>query len=153
MSRAARQTAPTHHCQRDLAGVGSAIALAVLALSCAGTTSTPDAAGFFSVRQAERGRASYIRACRECHSLSDFRGADFEWKWRRRTAWDFYTHVATTMPENRPGALAPDVYADIVAYVLSLNDYQAGGTDLPAAREALAEIQLGADAARTRTKE
>ena len=99
--------------------------------------------GLFSATQAERGRQSYGESCSECHSLSDFRGTDFEWNWRRRTAWDFYQEVAASMPEDKPGKLSPGTYTDIVAYVLSLNRYQIGSKDLAATEEAMAAIPLG----------
>jgi hypothetical protein len=106
--------------------------------------------GWFSPAQAERGRTSFESACGECHAPSELVGAEFEWRWRRQTAWHLYREIETTMPENRPGALAPQVYADIVAYVLDLNDYQAGSDELAPTREALEAIPLGAGAAKTR---
>ena len=109
-------------------------------------------AGFFSAAQADRGRARYGESCRECHSLSEFRGSDFEWKWRRQTAWDLYRDVAETMPEDKPGKLSPGTYADIVAYMLSLNGYQIGGEDLFATKEAMAAIPLGAGVQKTKPK-
>ncbi len=142
------------------AGKPAAIALALTAC----TTTSPRAGpgsqapeeavpGFFSASQADRGRERYGESCSECHTLSDFRGTDFEWKWRRRTAWDFYQEVAESMPEDKPGKLSSGTYADIVAYVLSLNRYEIGSEDLDATEEAMAAIPLGADARKTRPKE
>ncbi|HVS15119.1 MAG TPA: cytochrome c [Thermoanaerobaculia bacterium] len=112
-----------------------------------------DGIGFFSNAQAERGQARYAEACKECHPTSQFRGPDFEWRWRRQTAWELFDEIVRSMPENGPGTLPPETYADIVAYLLSLNDYPAGGPDLAPAREALAEIPLGAGVAKTRSPE
>ena len=106
--------------------------------------------GFFSAAQVERGRASYAEACSECHTLSEFRGSDFEWTWRRQTAWQLYSQVAETMPEDKPGQLPEVTYVDIVAYLLSLNGYQIGGSELSPEREQLEAISLGAGAAKER---
>jgi mono/diheme cytochrome c family protein len=111
------------------------------------------APGFYSSAQADRGRARYAEACQSCHPASQFRGADFEWRWRRQTAWELFDDISRRMPEDRPGALPADTYADIVAYLLSLNDYPAGDAELAPTREALAAIPLGAGADKTRPQE
>ncbi|HVS62031.1 MAG TPA: cytochrome c [Thermoanaerobaculia bacterium] len=110
---------------------------------------SPAPPGFFSAAQAERGGASYQELCSECHARSEFRGPDFEWRWRRQTAWELFREISTTMPEDRPGSLSDEVYAAIVAYLLSLNDYEGGGVELQPTREALSSIALGAGAAKT----
>lgn len=108
------------------------------------------APGFFSAEQAGRGRASYRQWCDECHASSEFRGDEFEWKWRRQTAWDLYREISSNMPESQPGSLPEETYTDIVAYLLSLNEYQVGGQDLLGIREELAEIPLGAGVEKVR---
>lgn len=109
--------------------------------------------GFYSAQQSDRGRQSYDEVCRECHFLSDFRGRDFEWKWRRQTVWNLYREVSETMPEDKPGELLPATVVDIIAYILSLNDYQVGSADLSTSRAELEEIALGAGVPKTRMKE
>lgn len=109
----------------------------------------PPAPGFFSASQVARGKDSYADVCSECHALSEFRGTDFEWTWRRQTAWALYEEVAENMPEDKPGTLAPGTYADIVAYVLSLNGYQMGSRELEPTEVALASIPLGAGVSKT----
>ncbi len=106
--------------------------------------------GFFSLAQADRGRTSYLVACASCHKTSEFRGPDFEWAWRRQTAWNLFTQVSSNMPEDKPGQLPAQVYADIVAYLLALNDYQVGSQDLEPTQDALAAIRLGAGAEKTK---
>jgi polar amino acid transport system substrate-binding protein len=42
--------------------------------------------------------------------------------------------MSTTMPEDNPGSLKPQQYADVVAYFLELNGYPEGKAELdPAA--------------------
>lgn len=109
------------------------------------------AAGFFSPEQAGRGREAFVEICSECHSTSDFRGTDFEWKWRRQTAWNLFREMRRTMPEDFPGALPGQTYADLIAYILQLNDYPSGDTELPASEEALDAIPLGPGVDKTRS--
>ena len=154
MDRGARRT-------RGLPELG----LALLLTSCASSSLPPSSSpipdseapagipGFFSAEQAERGRESYRQACSECHTVSEFRGSDFEWTWRRRTAWSLYTEVSSNMPEDQPGELSTETYTDIVAYLLSLNDYQIGSSELRPSEEVLAAIPLGAGARKTKSKE
>ena len=85
--------------------------------------------------------------------MSEFRGDDFEWTWRRQTAWQLYKSISSTMPESDPGGLEREVYADIVAYLLSVNEYQAGSDELEPTEEALAAIPLGAGVDKTRSGE
>ena len=110
----------------------------------------PATGGFYSTEQADRGRRAYRRACRECHSLSDFRGADFEWQWRSKTVWDFYRNVAFTMPEDNPGSLPDQTYADVIAYILQLNEYSSGGVELLPREGAMDTIPLGPGVEKTR---
>ena len=136
----------------------AAIALSLTACTSALPRAAPDspppdaAPGFFSAAQVNRGRARYGESCSECHSLSEFRGSDFDWKWRRQTAWDLYQDVAETMPEDKPGKLSPGTYVDIVAYMLSLNGYQIGSEDLPATEEAMSAIALGTGVRKTKSE-
>ena len=141
------------------------LALAVSLSACASFSLSPspsptadseapdDIPGFFSAEQAERGRESYRQACSECHTVSEFRGTEFEWTWRRRTAWSLYREVSSNMPEDQPGELSTETYTDIVAYLLSLNDYQIGSAELRPTKEVLAAIPLGAGARKTKSKE
>ncbi len=109
--------------------------------------------GYFSSEQAERGRQSYESACGECHSLTEFKGEDFEWRWRRQTAWDLFEVITDTMPEDRPGKLPGNEYVDIVAYFLQLNEYASGSRELTPDEGALSAVALGAGAAKSPSSE
>ena len=52
------------------------------------------------------------------------------------------------MPKNKPGSLAREAVADITAYILSMNQYPAGSTDLTGDTQALRGIRI--DAAKPR---
>ena len=107
----------------------------------------PSALGFYSLEQAARGRRKFRQVCSECHFVSEFRGPDFESEWRRRTAWDLFRQVVRTMPEDNPGGLTQQTYADVIAYILQLNAYASGDAELVPSQDAMDAIPLGPGAA------
>jgi hypothetical protein len=46
------------------------------------------------------------------------------------------------MPKNEPGSLQPNEYADLVAYLLRMNDMPGGSEELPADSVALKKIRI-----------
>lgn len=101
-------------------------------------TSTVDSeAGFFSVAQVERGRDLFASICSDCHYASEVSDRTFRFSWRRRTVGDLFELVSETMPDDDPGALEAGQYADVVAYILSLNGFEPGGEEMPADAAAL----------------
>ena len=86
--------------------------------------------GIYTEDQAERGRAVFRSVCSECHYSSEFRGAQFQFEWRRRTVWNFYREISRTMPEDAPGSLDPQQYVDIISYVLRSNGFEPGDAEL-----------------------
>lgn len=118
--------------------------LATSARDAATSSTSVDAGagGAYSASQAERGRTTFRAICAECHYSSEFRGSRFQFSWGRRSAADFYDEVSGTMPEDAPGSLDPQVYLDVVAYVLELNGFPAGDADLPLDEAVLAALPM-----------
>lgn len=93
----------------------------------------------FTAEQANRGKAAYDANCVSCHGPDlisanygpPLAGAYFDGKWVGKTAGALYTHVHDRMPPSRPGELGDETYADLVAYILSVNGLAAGDTELP----------------------
>ncbi len=141
----------------------AAAALAVL-LGCAtsveggGPTPTtvaqePSALGLYSLEQAARGRRRFRQVCSECHFVSEFRGPDFESEWQRQTVWDLFRQVVRTMPEDDPGSLTQQTYADVMAYILQLNAYASGDAELVPSQDAMGAIPLGPGTAKQKSRE
>jgi mono/diheme cytochrome c family protein len=94
--------------------------------------------GVFTAEQAARGQSSYPKACGSCHGTGlegdgfapPLIGESFTDRWQAGSVGDFLLIVKTTMPQDRPGSLSADAYADIVAYVLKMNNYPAGPNEL-----------------------
>jgi len=131
-----------------LAGCASSSAGAPMA--AAGPTAAPDAAAapdassgsFYTSRQASRGDGLFRDNCVSCHSSSEFAGASFQRRWRNRAVGDIYEFVLYSMPDDNPGGLPEQTYADIVAYMLSMNDFPAGDAELPTSMDALMEMKM-----------
>ncbi len=95
----------------------------------------------YTTAQAQRGQRVFSQVCASCHSRGEFQGRMFEMTWMSRPVSDFFEHISTSMPQDRPGALRPEEYAAVVAYVLQLNGRPAGEQELPLDAAALVEIR------------
>lgn len=99
--------------------------------------------GVYTTAQARRGDAAYTDICLACHSRTRFRGEDFAAKWAGKPLATLYKAVKS-MPLGEPNSLDPQDYADVVAYLLSVNAYPAGQQELAPTDEAVATIFLDA---------
>lgn len=106
---------------------------------------TPASQGVYTKVQARRGADVFEGVCLDCHTLSRFRGENFTVKWGDKLLGVLYKAVKT-MPQGEPDSLDPQDYADLVAYLLSVNAYPDGQRELAPAAEAMAAIFLDAKA-------
>ena len=94
--------------------------------------------GVYTAAQAERGSSTFKESCTACHEKERFTGDEFLKVWADKPLQEVFHHMSTTMPEDNPGTLKPQQYADVVAYFLSLNGYPTGKAELePAAIKAI----------------
>jgi mono/diheme cytochrome c family protein len=100
------------------------------------------ASGVYTDEQATRGRDTYQMQCKSCHTPASHTGPTFASWWDRKPLSDLYQFVTTRMPKNEPGSLQPDEYADLIAYLLKLNDLPSGSEPLPADSVALKKIRI-----------
>jgi len=98
--------------------------------------------GVYTAEQAARGESTFGSLCTGCHTLADFSTPAFAKKWNGLPLADFFALISETMPEDFPGSLKPDEYAQVTAYVLRVNRMPAGQSALPADREALKQIRF-----------
>ena len=96
--------------------------------------------GVYSDEQAARGEATFQQNCAACHTPSEFRGDAFVSRWA--TLGSLFELVSTTMPQDFPGGLSAEQYADVLAAFLRANEFPAGAEDLPADAEALGAIRI-----------
>jgi mono/diheme cytochrome c family protein len=105
----------------------------------------------FSAEQATRGEERYQKECGECHGKDlrggliggpPLRGVSFEQKFADGApASGLYSFMSTAMPPNSPGRFSPDAYADMMAYILKQNGFQAGAP-LPSDLDALDALTM-----------
>lgn len=92
----------------------------------------------YTAEQADRGEAAYTAECSGCHGTTlggggeapGLLGAGF----RNRLIPDgdaaaLYAVIATTMPQQAPGTLSPETYADITAFLMERHQIAPGASE------------------------
>jgi mono/diheme cytochrome c family protein len=107
--------------------------------------------GVYTKEQALRGQDTYQQSCTQCHGSAldggeapPLAGDEFLRKWYGKTAGDLFDKITKTMPDDDPGNLSGPEYADLVAYILSMNSFPAGQKELDSEAAALQEIRIEA---------
>jgi mono/diheme cytochrome c family protein len=131
-----------------------AIAAAVLmAVACAQEATRSVWDGVFTQEQADRGRPLYNQHCASCHADTlmggemspPLVGGEFLSNWNGLTLGDLFERIRTTMPQNKAGKLSREVNSDITAYILSVNKFPAGKTELAHSAEFLKDIRIDSE--------
>jgi len=105
------------------------------------TTATSGTATFTEA-QADRGRDTFRGMCTECHYSSEFSDSQFKFKWSRRSAGNLFALIQNEMPETAPGSLTPEESVEIVSYILRMNGFDAGASELAPDRAVLDGVSL-----------
>jgi quinoprotein glucose dehydrogenase len=108
--------------------------------------------GVYTEEQAKRGAIAYVERCARCHgadlssgdAVPPLAGPEFLSTWNTLTVGDLFDRIRTSMPADKPGSLTRQQDSDIVAYVLSVNKFPAGNTELATQTELLKQIQFDA---------
>lgn len=108
--------------------------------------------GVYTSEQAKRGQELYVQHCATCHGETlegvemapALAGGDFLDKWAGQTLGDLFERIRVTMPRDKPGKLSRDINADITAYMLNVNAFPAGQTELPRDTPSLKQIRIDA---------
>ena len=106
--------------------------------------------GVFTSAQASRGKSALSQnGCNGCHGpeLAGDRGPSLKGD-RFITAWEngsvnkLFTKIRDTMPPLNAEQVSPATKADIIAYLLEVNGFPAGTSELPAEPAALDSVQI-----------
>jgi|SRR5665213_2823755 len=108
--------------------------------------------GIYTTAQAERGKAVFAMNCAACHgdkleggtSGPELSGPSFIGGYSSGNALALFTKISQDMPSSAPGTLMPEQYADVLAFVLSVNKYPAGMTELPKDGAGLKDVKMAA---------
>lgn len=106
--------------------------------------------GAYTEEQAERGGEIFVELCETCHG-SDLMGVEgappligdyFLTSWDDLPVWDLFERTRISMPQDSPGSLTRQQYADVLAFLLFKSDFPPGKTELPSQAEPLKLIQF-----------
>ena len=120
------------------------------AVQAQGTSPTPQSVwdGVYTLAQAKRG-ALKSGLCTSCHgdsfaggSAPELAGEAFLSRWEGRTVADLFDLIRLTMPDDDPGALPREQYADLIAYILAVNKFPEGRTEIGTAIDPLKTIRI-----------
>jgi mono/diheme cytochrome c family protein len=98
--------------------------------------------GVYTAAQAARGKQTFNEKCSGCHEPSRFSGDSFLESWNNKTMKDIWDVASGTMPEDNPGSLKQQEYADILSYFLTLNEYPTGDAELQPGAAPMAAIKI-----------
>lgn len=107
--------------------------------------------GVYTQQQADRGAPKYKEHCALCHGENlegdeedpPLAGALFLTNWDGLPLGDLFVRIRRDMPLNwKVGKLNPDVCADILAYMLSVNGFPNGNAELAHSPEVLNQIRF-----------
>ena len=122
-------------------GLGACVLL-VFAISVAAQGQKSVKAGVYSAAQAERGQLIFKSKCASCHAPNYFTDNNFYTNFANKPLWELFDVISDSMPEDDPGSLKKEQYADVIAYLLQLNKFPAGDADLPIDKDALSAILM-----------
>jgi hypothetical protein len=134
-----------------LAWFVAATGMLVIELQLAARAQEPPSVwnGVFTVEQAERGRAAYMKSCSRCHGedLAGRRdyplsGERFIDHWEAHTVDHLFRLIRDSMPPDAVNAVDPRDKRDIVAYLLQQNGFPAGSTELSLDDDVLATFEI-----------
>jgi mono/diheme cytochrome c family protein len=107
----------------------------------------------YTAEQAKRGEALYANNCASCHgsalgggeSAPPLTGGEFFANWNGLTLGDLFDRIRVSMPADRPGKLSREQNADVLAFMLSVNQFPSGKTELEHQSEVLKQIRFEAE--------
>ena len=133
----------------------TAAALVILLVLATGLVAQQDETrsvwdGVFNAEQAKRGEAPYRKECGTCHGdmmtggemAPPLAGGAFLANWNGLTLGDLLERIRKTMPSQAPGKLSRQMYTDILAHILNVNEFPAGEKELPTGTEFLRRIRI-----------
>jgi hypothetical protein len=104
--------------------------------------------GVYTLAQAKRG-ALKSGLCTSCHgdgfvggSAPELTGAAFLSRWEGRSVADLFDLIRLTMPDDDPGSLPREQYVDLIAYILAVNKFPEGRTEIGTAIDPLKTIRI-----------
>ena len=108
--------------------------------------------GLYTEEQSKLGQGVYMEECSTCHSemltgsielaAPALLGDEFMTAWNGLTAGDLFEQIRTSMPQQEPGKLSLQQYADVLAFIFSANKFPTGQKALDSDVAALKLIRV-----------
>ena len=108
--------------------------------------------GVYTEEQAARGEPLYQEWCASCHA-PDLSGGDlapglvggeFVWNWSGITVGQLFERLRISMPQENPSSVTRAQKADILAFMLYVNEFPAGEHELADRTQMLEQIMFEA---------
>ena len=104
----------------------------------------------YTADQATRGQVAYGRTCSRCHQPSlggaddspALAGGGFLGNWGGQTLYAVQDRIKTSMPTDDPGTYKRELITDVLAYILKVNGFPAGRSELSPETDSLKAIVL-----------
>jgi len=122
-------------------GAWACLGLAVVTMAAAQEKTTVKA-GVYTAAQADRGQVLYRSKCASCHAPNRFTDDFFYQSFAGKPMWEMFDVISDSMPEDDPGSMKKEEYADVIAYLLRLNRFPEGSNELPTDKDALSLIMM-----------
>jgi mono/diheme cytochrome c family protein len=108
--------------------------------------------GVYTKEQLKRGEGLYAQLCSSCHGpdlagndeAAPLSGPAFQASWEGLSVGELSNRVRVSMPPNNPGTVSRQQIVDILSYVLSVNGFPSGKTELDPKPEVLKQIRIEA---------
>jgi mono/diheme cytochrome c family protein len=88
--------------------------------------------GVYTETQAARGQSQYEASCRSCHRDGPRTDEAFRRDWSGTDVESMFNQIKKSMPAGAPSSLSDSSYLDIVAYMLQVNNFPTGRSELNA---------------------
>jgi len=106
--------------------------------------------GVYNEDQSKRGKALYAKECANCHGeelsggeeAPPLAGEAFLSNWNGLTVGDLFDRIRKSMPLIKPGSLSRQQNADVLAFMLAVNHFPPGKTELSQQTEVLKQIRI-----------
>jgi len=128
--------------RRSFGAVVGCAALLAIVVTAAAQEKKSVKSGVYTAAQADRGQNLYRSKCASCHAPNRFTDDLFYMSFAGKPLWEMFDVISDSMPEDNPGSLKKEEYADVIAYLLKLNNFPVGATELPIDKDALSAIQM-----------
>ncbi len=122
--------------------LGGALLVTVLSPAMSGQGQRSVKAGVYTAAQADRGQELFRSKCASCHAPNRFTDDFFYISFAGKPMWEMFDVISDTMPEDNPGSMKPEEYVDVMAYLLKLNAFPAGESELPTGKDGLSAILM-----------